>query len=130
MHERYDEDRSPDAKSAFYGYGIVCKPFIVSPGHTTISAAARRRNFLIQFVAVKLVWFCPAGKMQPICLPSIYEPVGRGDESVVFTMWLFVLIPVHRLKCTDSVIVPVAPDDLSIGSTNSGANNYFMPSGA
>ena len=39
------------------------------------SAAAARRDLLIQFVAVKLVWFCPVRKMQPICLPSIYEPV-------------------------------------------------------
>lgn len=44
-------------------------------------------------------------------------------------MWSFALVPVHRLKCADSIIVPVAPDDLSIRSTNSGANDYFRRRG-
>lgn len=74
---------------------------------------------------MKFVRLCAVGKMQPISLPPSYEPFGGGDESLVFSIWLFALIPAHRLECTDSIIMPVASDDLSIRSTNCSANNYF-----
>jgi hypothetical protein len=44
---------------------------------------------------------------------------------LVFAMRLFTPVPVHGLKCTDSINVPVAPDDLSIGSTDGSADNHF-----
>jgi hypothetical protein len=80
-------------------------------------------DFLIQVVAVKLPRFGKIWEMQSVCLPPIHEPVGRGDEALVVAVRLFALIPLHCLKCTDSVIVPVSSDDLAIRSANSSANN-------
>jgi hypothetical protein len=111
---------------------VATPEFAAQPARTNVHAAtnAIRMCFppvhdanLIQVVAVKLVWFCPAGKMQSISLPPSYEPVGRGDESLVFSTWLFALIPLYRLKGADSIIVPVASDDLAIRSANGSANN-------
>jgi hypothetical protein len=79
---------------------------------------------------MKLVRLCLVGKMQPIGLPSRHEPVGRGNKSLVFSKWLFAFIPCYRLKGPYSIVMPMAPDDLSAGSTDSGANNYFRRCGA
>jgi hypothetical protein len=96
----------------------------------SITRFTKQNEFLIQVVAVKLSWFGRIWEMYSVRLLPIYKPVGRGDEALIVAARLFALIPLHRLKRTDSVNVPMSSNDLAIGSANSGANNYFGRPGA
>jgi hypothetical protein len=57
------------------------------------------------------------------------DHLRRPELGSHSTLRLFALIPLHRLKCTDSVIVATSADDLAIGSANGGANNCFRRTG-
>ena len=108
-----------------------CLELMPPPLFTVASTVSMLTRFrLIQIVAVKLSWFGKIWEMYSVRLLPTYKPVGRGDEALIVAARLFALIPLHRLKRTDSVNVPMSSNDLAIGSANSGANNYFRRCGA
>jgi hypothetical protein len=63
--------------------------------------------------------------MQSVGFRSVYEPVGGGHKALVVARWLFALITRHVLKGADSIMVPITSNNLAIGSTNGGANDFF-----